>query len=226
MVKQTNRKKGETKSIILNAAAKLFLEKGYQNITIAELAKEANVAYGELFRIGIDKENIISELVAYVLEGQFELTAKLLKDKTEDKVLFYAAETVLQLHMAESSEHIRDLYTTAYSLRHSLEKIYTTITKKLEDIFKEYLPKHNTSDFYELEIASAGIMRNFLTVPCNMYFTMDRKISRFLETTLKIYDIPKEKIKEIDTFVSQFDFEKIAQEMIQHTLENLDSKMM
>ena len=55
---------------------------------------------------------------------------------------------------------------------------------------------------------------------------MDRKISRFLETTLKIYDIPKEKIKEIDTFVSQFDFEKIAQEMIQHTLENLDSKMM
>ena len=225
MVKQTNRKKGETKSIILHAAAKLFLEKGYQNTTMAELAKEANVAYGELFRIGIDKENIISELVAYVLEGQFELTAKLLKDKTEDKVLFYAAETVLQLHMAESSEHIRDLYTTSYSLRHSSEKIYTTITKKLEDIFKEYLPKHNTSDFYELEIASAGIMRNFLTVPCNMFFTMDRKIKRFLETTFLIFRVPDEKINEAIEFVSQFDFNKIAQNGINAMLKYLESKV-
>ena len=100
------------------------------------------------------------------------------------------------------------------------------MTEKLESIFKDNLSELETKDFYELEIATSGIMRAFMTIPCNMYFTMDRKISRFLETTLKIYDIPKEKIKEIEAFVSKFDFEKIVKEMIEYTLEDLENKMM
>ena len=30
-----------------------------------------------------------------------------------------------------------------------------------ENVFKEYLPEYETKDFYELEIATAGIMRGF-----------------------------------------------------------------
>ena len=65
-----------------------------------------------------------------------------------------------------------------------------------------------------------------MTIPCDMYFTMDRKISRFLETTFKIYDIPKEKIEEIIRFVSEFDFEKIAREVILETVNDLEAKIM
>mgnify|MGYP000143369942 CR=1 FL=1 len=46
---------------------------------------------------------------------------------------------------------------------------------------------------YEMEIASASIMRGFMSVPCDVYFTMDAKISRFLDCSLKLYDVPKEK---------------------------------
>ena len=36
-------------------------------------------------------------------------------------------------------------------------------------------------------------MRGFMSVPCDVYFTMDAKISRFLDCSLKLYDVPKEK---------------------------------
>lgn len=210
---------------VLHAAAKLFLEQGYTASTLKEIAKAAGVNISSMNQHFGPKENILAELVAYVLEGQFQTASRLLEGKTEDKILFYAVETTLQLHMAESSEHIRDLYKAAYSLPKTMEMIQNTITYKLEEIFQPGLPELETKDFYELEIASGGIMRSFLSVPCDLYFTMDRKIYRFLETTFKLYDVPREKILEAVDFVSGFDFETIALETIQRMLNYLEENI-
>lgn len=214
----------KVKSKVLHAAARLFLDKGYSNSTVKEIAAVAGVNIGSLVHVFKNKENIMCELVKYVLECQFETTSKLIKGKTEDKILFYAAETTLQLYMAENSEHIRELYSVAYSLPNSSNVIYRTITGKLEDIFKNHLPHLATKDFYELEIASGGIMRGFMTVPCDMYFTMNRKVRRFLETTFLVYRVSDEKINEAVDFVSQFDFETIAQQTIDAMFTYLESK--
>ena len=214
----------QVKSKILRSAAKLFLEKGYKNTTMNELAKVSNISYGALFRTFEDKEAVLCELVGYVLEAQFEMSEKLLKDN-EDKILFYAFETTLQLYLAESSEHMREMYNVSYSLFNSSQKVYNTITNKLEYIFKEHLPNLETKDFYELEIASAGIMRNFMSVPCNIYFTMDRKINRFLETTFLIYRVDDKKINEAIEFVSKFNFKKIANELLNSLLTYLEDKV-
>ena len=216
---------GDVKSKVLHAAAEMFLAKGYQASTVREIAKAADVNLGSLtFAFG-NKEQILCELVAYVLEGQFSATKKLLQGKTDDKILFYAAETTLQLHMAESHEHIREMYNVSYSLPRSAQVIFHTITEKLQKIFGAHLPNLETKDFFELEIASAGIMRNFLSVPCDMYFTMERKVARFLETTFLVYRVPDEKIAEAVAFVSQFDFVKIANEVIESMLSYLKSKI-
>ena len=57
-------------------------------------------------------------------------------------------------------------------------------------------------------------MRGFIINPCNMYFTMDRKVKRFLKTTLKIYEVPKEKIEETINFIENFNMEKLVDEVI------------
>lgn len=219
------KKHDEMKSKVLHAAASLFLEKGYTNSTVKEIAAKAEINIGSLVHLFKNKENLMCELVQYVLEGQFEATANFLKGKTEDKILFYAAETTLQLYITENNEYIREMYSVAYSLPNSSEVIYHTITGKLEEIFREHLPELETKDFYELEIASGGIMRGFMTVPCDMYFTMERKVKRFLETTFLIYRVPDEKIQEAVDFVSQFDYETIAQQTIDNMLVYLESKI-
>ncbi len=214
----------KVRKMLLYSAAKLFLQKGYSMTTVKELAADAGTNTGVLMRIFGSKENILAILVKYVLNEQFSRTEELLKGKTEDKILFYAAETTLQLHIVESDEHIRELYGAAYSLPATTQIIQQTITGKLENIFKEHLPNLETKDFYELEIASGGIMRGFMTIPCDMYFTMDRKIKRFLETTFKLYDVPNEKIQETIEFVSQIDFKQIANELIKEMLEKVAEK--
>ena len=164
-------------------------------------------------------------MVGLVVECQFDQTKKILKDVTNDKIFIYAFETVLQLHMAESIEHIREMYSVSYSLPNSTQAIYDVITSKIEETFKNNLPDYKTKDFYELEIASAGIMRGYINMPCDMYFTMDRKVRRFLETTFKIYEVSKEKIEETIKFVSMFDFKSIANEVIKSLFEYLNSRI-
>ena len=47
-----------------------------------------------------------------------------------------------------------------------------------------------------------------------MYFTIDRKINRFIRTTLKIYEVPKDKIDEIIKTIQQFKMNDYAKEVI------------
>lgn len=214
----------KAKSKVLHTAAKLFLEKGYTETTLRELSLVSGVNYGSLTFAFRSKENILSELVGYVLEGQFEFTKKLLDGKTDDKILFYATETTLQLYMAESSEHIRELYSLSYSQQASSDIIYNKITLKLSEIFREQYPDFTQGEFYEKELASAGIMRNYMTRPCGIYFTMERKVKAFLENTFLLYEIPRAKIDEAISFVSQFDFKALAKTVIDNMLEYLESK--
>lgn len=210
------------RKIILHAAAKLFLEKGYSTTTLKELAKCANVDINVVNRTFGSKENILAGLVGHVLNGQFDAAHKLLDSKTDDKILYYAGETTLQLYITESSEQLRDLYTAAYSLPVTTRLIQDTITEKLQDIFGSHLPHLESKDFYEREIASGGIMRNFMTIPCDRYFTMERKVAAFLECTFKIYDVPPKKIQEAIEFVSQFDYPTIAKNVIEAMIKELE----
>ena len=92
--------------------------------------------------------------------------------------MLYAVETAVQLHIAELTEPLRKLYVTAYTLPSISAYLYRSTAKRLEGIFGDDLPDAEAKDFYEMEIASTGMMRSFVAVPCDVYFTVERKRSR------------------------------------------------
>ena len=214
MARPLKREKGVSRSMILHSATKLFLEKGYSNTRVRDISNDSGVTYNEIFRMYEDKDTLLSHLINLVIAHQFEFSENYLKNITDDKLYLYVFESTLQLYIAESMEHIREMYAVSYSLPNTSHKIYEYITEKIENVFKDYLPHYETKDFYELEIACAGIMRGFIINPCNMYFTMDRKVRRFIKTTLKIYEVPKDKIEETIKFVESFDMKKLAKKVI------------
>lgn len=208
---------------VLHAAARMFLEEGYAHSTTREIARRAGVNVSNMNRYFGAKENILCELVDYVLEGQMRAANSVLSGKTQDPILFYAAETTLQLYMAEHSEAVRELYSAAYSMPHSAERIHQAVTERLvSKIFREYHPDYSLEDFYELEIASGSIIRGYIMEPCSEEFPMEHKVERFLETSLRVYRVPEEKIREAIEFVKQFDFPAIAAEAIHSMLEHLE----
>ncbi len=214
MARPFKRERGLSRKLILHSAIKMFIERGYANTKIHDVANDCGVSYNEIYRMMGDKDTLLSHLVDLVIQHQFEFSDEFLKDKTDNKLFKYAFESVLQLYIAESKEHIREMYAVSYSMSSTTHKIYDFITKKLEDTFKEFLPEYSTKEFYELEMASAGIMRGYIINPCTMYFTMDRKVERFLQTSLRIYKVPEEKIEEVMNFVNSFDMEKLASEVL------------
>lgn len=211
-----------SKRAVLVVASRLFLEKGYTATSLREIAKKSDVNIGSLIYFFENKENILCELVEFVLAGQFKSAEDIVKDKTEDPLLFWAFETTLQLHMAECSEHIRELYVTAYSFPKSSNLIYQTTAGKMPGVFGALHPDYEAKDFYELEIASGGIIRGFMSVPCDMYFTMERKVKRYLETSFAVYGVSKEKTQEAIQFISQYDFRNIAHQVIESLIASLE----
>lgn len=216
--------KEDLRSKVLHTAARLFLEQGYTATTVRGIADASGVNVSAMVRAMGSKENILCELVEYVLEGQFAATEQFLQGVTDDPVLFYAAETTLQLHMAESSEQVRDLYAAAYSLPESSALIMQNITGKLQRLFAAYQPGLEAKDFYEFEIATGGIMRGFMTVPCDLYFTMERKVRRFIECTFRIFKVPEEKTEQAIAFVSRFDYPRLAQQVVEQLLIRLENE--
>ncbi len=214
-----------TKEMIVNAAAKSFLENGFTNTTVRNITSKIGISTGAFNSHFRTKEDVLCELVSLVLNQQFTVTENLLKGKTEDKLLIYAAETALQLHIVEMNENLRDVYSSAYSLPKTSSIIQQTVTGKLENIFKDYLPELETKDFYLLEIATGGIMRGFMTVPCNIWFSMDMKIEAFLKSVLRLYSISDEKIDEAIAFVKGFDFDTIAKQTVDGIFKFLDNQM-
>lgn len=170
------------------------------------------------------KENILCELIRFVMDGQFLKARELTAHTTEDEVLFYALETALQLYMAESDEAVRELYLTVYTLPHTSELIHRAVAELLlPKVFSAYLPGLSLEEFYELEIASGGIIRGYISVPCSSVFPMEQKVAHFVDAALRVYHVPEEKIREALDFVKQFDLETIAKNTIASMLQTLET---
>lgn len=160
------------------AATFLFLEQGYDKTTTTQIAKAAGMSQASFFAAFESKEAILLELTKIMFSSQFVAAAAMMP--TDDPLLLYALETGLQLHITELSEPLRELYVATYSLPSTSEYVYQNTTEKLIKIFAPYLPEAQEKDFYELEIASASVTRGFMARPCDLYFTMERKMRRYL----------------------------------------------
>ena len=224
MARPLNREKGKTRTLVLHSATKLFIEKGYTNTRIKDIADDSGVGYNEIFRMFVDKDNLLSHLVNLVIEHQFEKSVEFLKEQSEDKLLLYIFECVLQLYICEINDNIREMYAVSYSMPSTSHKIYDYITEKLENVFHKYLPEYETKDFYELEIAAAGIMRGFIINPCNMYFTIDRKVNRFIKTLLKIFEVPKEEIEDVIKKIEKFNMKEYSKEVVDTLYEYISNR--
>jgi AcrR family transcriptional regulator len=170
-----------TQQKMLRAAVKLFLEKRYEGTTTAEIARAAGMPPSSFFRAFPSKEALLLELDKRMFSGQFTLAEQ------------HSAARALRGGDGCPAPPLRELYVTAYTLSSISAYLYRSTAKRLEGIFGDDLPDAEAKDFYEMEIASTGMMRSFVAVPCDMYFTVERKIARFLECAFKLCNVPPER---------------------------------
>ncbi len=210
------RDSSETKRKILTVCVRLFLEQGYKNTSVSQIVDEAGVARGSYLNLFPTKDKILLDLTETMFGGQFGM-ARSIADIKLPPVYAYAVETAIQLTLTELNENLREIYIEAYSLPETSEYIYLHTTAELKQIFSANFPDYSDSDFYEMEIGTAGLMRNYMARKCDIHFPLERKLSRFLTAAMRVYRVPEDELEQTVRFVERLDIRSIA-ERVMHTL--------
>ena len=210
------RDSSETKRKILTVCVRLFLEQGYKNTSVSQIVDEAGVARGSYLNLFPTKDKILLDLTETMFGGQFGM-ARSIADTKLPPVYAYAVETAIQLTLTELNENLREIYIEAYSLPETSEYIYLHTTAELKQIFSANFPDYSDSDFYEMEIGTAGLMRNYMARKCDIHFPLERKLSRFLTAAMRVYRVPEDELEQTVRFVERLDIRSIA-ERVMHTL--------
>ena len=217
MIHISTRKDGiETKKKILTVCVQLFLEQGYKQTTISQIVKKAGVARGSFQNLFSTKDAILMELVGTMFSGQFGVAKNIVGDNMSP-IYTYAVETAIQITLTELNENLREIYIEAYTMPETAEYIYVHTTSELKQIFGSNFPGYTESDFYEMEIGTSGIMRNYMARKCDIHFPLERKLSRFLTAAMRVYRVPEDELEQAVRFVERLDIRSIA-ERVMHTL--------
>lgn len=210
------RDSSETRRKILTVCVRLFLEQGYKRTSVSQIVDEAGVARGSYLNLFPTKDKILLDLTETMFGGQFGM-ARSIADTKLPPVYAYAVETAIQLTLTELNENLREIYIEAYSLPETSEYIYLHTTAELKQIFSANFPDYSDSDFYEMEIGTAGLMRNYMARKCDIHFPLERKLSRFLTAAMRVYRVPEDELEQAVRFVERLDIRSIA-ERVMHTL--------
>lgn len=205
--------KNVTKNRILAACVKLFIEQGYYKTTLSQIVKEAGVSFSSFQNIFRTKDGVLLDLTKFMFSRQFE-SARSVGSKDVNPVYVYAVETAIQLTITELNENLREIYVEAYTNPESSEYIYRSTSVELTKIFSRYNPKSAPGDFYELEIGSSGIMRNYMAKKCDQYFTLNKKIERFITMSFRAYHVPEDEIEGAIEFVRSIDIKAVSNEIM------------
>ena len=210
----------DAKRRILSASVRLLWEKGYTNTTVADIMRQADVSCGTFQNIFHTKDGLLAELAATMFTGQFAAAGKLTGGHLPP-VYEYAAETAIQLALTEMNENLRDIYLAAYTHEKAMDFIHRQTARQLVRIFAVNLPGYTESDFYELELGSAGLMRGYMARPCDENFPLEKKLERFLFMSLNAFCVPAQERDRIIAFVGGLDIRQIARQVMEQLFQSV-----
>lgn len=213
----------EIKNRILSVCVRLFLEQGYHNTPISQIIKEADISASTFQNIFHTKDGVLTELIEFMFSGQFG-AARSIAGETPSPVYTYAAETAIQLVLTELNENLRDVYIEAYTVPATAEYIHQHTAVELYKIFGQYFPGYSESDFYKLEIGTAGIMRGFMAKRCDIHFTLAQKLECFLQISLRAFKVPQEEQDRILAYIKSIDICAVANGVMQKLFAALEMR--
>lgn len=138
--------RGNREEEILEAAIKIFSEKGFSAATTSEIAKEAGVAEGTIFRYFKTKKDILIKVMAKVVEilGEkliIERLTKLLeenKEKSEREILITIVKD--RLEMFEKYWDMIKIVATEMQFHKDLREVFIkSVVTKGKDIVENFI---------------------------------------------------------------------------------------
>ena len=160
MVKKGKKKENyikEKRQIIINAALKVFAQKGFTNSKISDIAKEAGVADGTIYIYFKKKDDIIISLFENKM-GEFNQLLK--KEINKEKTPVEKLKKFISVHLNTLSKNkeLAEIFTI--ELRQSakfMENYHNTELKDYAAILIEIIEQGKKAEYFKEEIPTSII---------------------------------------------------------------------
>ena len=206
---------------VIRSTTKLFLKNGYTRTSLKMIEADCGVKVGNITYYFHSKEDLLKVLVEELMDYHASMIDDI-HEKDGDKLFAYAMEVTAQIALCESNRSAWDLYSSAYNLPQTYEVIKAWAAEKNYNLFRERLPGWTEHDFKEIEEVASGIELAALKSVCDRSFTLEKKISLFLNSLMMLYQVPEAERKAVIEKVISLDYEQIAKEMFDKFVARLD----
>jgi len=206
---------------VIRAATKLFLENGYTKTTFKMIEKDSGVKVGNITYYFHSKEELLKVLIEELMDFHATMLEEI-KETDGDNLFAYAMEITAQIALCENNQSAWDLYFSSYNLPQTYEVIKAWAAEKNYTLFRDRLPDWNEHDFKNIEEVASGIELAALKSVCVRNFTLDKKISLFLDSLLMLYKVSEEERKKVIEKVLALDYDKVGQELFEKFIKRLD----
>jgi TetR/AcrR family transcriptional regulator len=169
---------------ILDVALRLFSEKGYHNVSMHEIAGEAEFGIGTLYKFFTNKEDLYKALIMDMAEKWHHALVQALEQErnplraikryiTVHRELFYANLPLVRLYFAETRGAS---FNIKAGLDQDLLRLHDEGMEKLASVFEKGIKDHAFRDLdpYQMALALDGTINAFL-------FRIMRDPARFRE---------------------------------------------
>ena len=190
-MKRSYEKKRPTRELILQAAMRLFLEEGYHATTSTRIAKELKISPGNMTFYFPTKEHLLSELTAQLCEFQWKVMEDI-TDEGQSSLFAYCMELATMAALCDASPTAKDFYLASYTLPMPLAVIRENDTRKAKEIFGQFVPHFEETDFICTENLASGIEYATLATPTSEAITLDQKVTYALNSIMMLYNVPED----------------------------------
>lgn len=140
--KDIQQKKDEKRKLILNAAAKVFSEKGYHLTSVKDIVDEAEISVGSFYFYFKNKEHIFETLYDEAIIMLSDVIQKIIDDVTLNIFKKVSKAIFLILHQCQSNIALaKIMLITSVGLNSAFEEKRWLYNKKLLDMIEDNMKK-------------------------------------------------------------------------------------
>ena len=119
-----------TKERIMRASFKLFLENGYENTQIRQIAEESQAVTGSIYHFFRNKEDILRALIRPIFTKQIEICQNAVSDE-ESPLMQYLISCGVQLATCQKHRNLHEIYYLCYTSNDLCSEIIESNTEFL-----------------------------------------------------------------------------------------------
>lgn len=215
-----NKKRPNTRLQIIQLAAKMFIEEGYDATSLSKIAKILDLSTGNITFYFKSKDHLLAVLVNELFDFQ-KLMIEHAADEGKTSLLAYCLELTAIAAICEEDEAARSFYAESYRSPITLDLIRANDTEKTKQIFAEFRQDWTEQDWIATENIVSGI--EYATIMTREEDTpLHVQIETALDAIMLLYGVPADLRKAKIVKVLAMDYRALGRRILSEFKEYID----